>query len=914
MRRIILLLFLSILPLCLSQENWGVAMKNGNIAINYKGKPIIRSINLTVFPPDYKGQLFTISKANHRQEGDQHLFQHSTDAADVILIISFAGSEMTIDMAASVHGKLPFEYGLWFSLEDLGLQNGKLFFRNNSRSQLLGKEELDPISVGEFSIEQERFTHTFTATGDMSFRIQDRRKTVKQLRFIAARTPQDEKGAVYKQRIVWSIREYDDKQTEFRKNFALTHSNKSVERIEVSNNDFEQEGAEWTFGKNVTFVQVDEKHGKSARMHVDDPKVDNVYITRLIPVVPGGRYFARCDIKTEDVTVADGKMESVGACLIVEWADANKNWIAAGVYSPKRWKTTDWTNVECKGLRAPLTAHYAFVYIALRGKGTAWYDNFELFSMEESTVKTSPKEGEVLKTNAPLFKWLPLNGVETYEVAISNTPEFPKEATTTYIIDVEKSLQLRKALQPGTWYWCVHASGYRDRSPASFVIDTPPGAAIVPPQIIADHARLLSSDLPYRFSAKADDGVKNVTIVDADDATRTFAIAKQNDGSYQVTAYGGWKSGLNTLIITATATNGASETKKVWIVCAPKPEDVIVIDKEGRYTENGQHIFPLGIYQVAPEQMSEVKAAGFEVVHMYTWEGSQDEAAAKAYMDAAQAAGIRVFIGFDRGLHSQNGIVQGNLELIARRVGSLATHPALFCWYLFDEPEVAAYYVPPKLLTAFAELLRKLDPYHPVVMTTWGKNMNAYRKTWDTHWTQCYDKPAAIVNRIAEHRKLLLNDSPITLLIHCYDRTQSRLRKNKEPVDWNAFKPDYDWMRAAAMVGIAKEVNGLWWWWYAKSANDWMTAAQNPVTWGNLCKVVEEVRSLRPILNADGSVQTGTVTVGDAKVEWWVKTINGKNTIIIVNTSETEVEATIAPNGIAPITVKLPRFGVEIRK
>ena len=105
-------------------------------------------------------------------------------------------------------------------------------------------------------------------------------------------------------------------------------------------------------------------------------------------------------------------------------------------------------------------------------------------------------------------------------------------------------------------------------------------------------------------------------------------------------------------------------------------------------------------------------------------------------------------------------------------------------------------------------------------MTTWGKNMNAYRKTWDTHWTQCYDKPAAIVKCLAEHRALLHNDSPITLLVHCYDNTQSKLKKNNDPIDWNAFKPDYDWMRAAAMVGIAKEVNGLWWWWYAKGSGE----------------------------------------------------------------------------------------------
>ena len=119
-------------------------------------------------------------------------------------------------------------------------------------------------------------------------------------------------------------------------------------------------------------------------------------------------------------------------------------------------------------------------------------------------------------------------------------------------------------------------------------------------------------------------------------------------------------------------------------------------------------------------------------------------------------------------------------------------------------------------------------------------------------------------------------------------------------------------MRAAAMVGITKEVNGLWWWWYAKHVNDWMTAAQNPVTWGNLCKVIEELRSLRPVLNADGQTQGGTVVVGDAKVEWWAKRVDGKDTVIIVNTSETTVETTIVPKGIAPIPVHLGRFGVVV--
>ena len=51
-----------------------------------------------------------------------------------------------------------------------------------------------------------------------------------------------------------------------------------------------------------------------------------------------------------------------------------------------------------------------------------------------------------------------------------------------------------------------------------------------------------------------------------------------------------------------------------------------------------------------------------------------------------------------------------------------------------------------------ADLIRALDPYHPVVMTTWNKSMINYRRTWDTHWTQAYGDPAGVVRQIDEHR------------------------------------------------------------------------------------------------------------------------------------------------------------------
>ena len=44
MKRLLLLLIASILPLCFSDDAWSVSFKHGNIAVSYQGKPLFNSI------------------------------------------------------------------------------------------------------------------------------------------------------------------------------------------------------------------------------------------------------------------------------------------------------------------------------------------------------------------------------------------------------------------------------------------------------------------------------------------------------------------------------------------------------------------------------------------------------------------------------------------------------------------------------------------------------------------------------------------------------------------------------------------------------------------------------------------------------------------------------------------------------
>ena len=717
----------------------------------------------------------------------------------------------------------------------------------------------------------------------------------------------------------WAIEDgFDEDLVKFRRR-KLAQPIVRYKKQEISNNGFEDGFGGWDKQANTTIDETVSHSGKaSAKIVVNDPMTDNVYITRHVPVIGGANYTAECFVKTLDVMDAPGRMPAVGAGLIVEWADKNHKWIAAGVYDCDKYGTKDWTKCFCKSLRAPDDAGYAAVFLALRGKGTAWFDDFSMTLVERSIDKLAPELGAVLDTNAPHFSWISLPGATNYTLELSQNENFAEGTVRSYTLEADTALQIPEALPPGTWHWRVNAPGCPDIQPWTIKLTAAIDRDCLPPVIHNQAQRILDANTPLVVEMTENSGVQPVVTAAA---KGNAAIAVTNlppkDGKFYASLLpeGGWKRGFSSITVTAIDNSGNKATKDIWLICAPVPENAVVIDKDGCYSQNGHRIFPFGIYEVVKPDMLEVRQAGFDVIHTYRWEGDQDDVACRQYLDDCWAADhLRAFIGFDRGNGSGNGIVQGNLRHVAERVGALADHPALFCWYLFDEPEVPGQYVAPKLLTEFAELVRQLDPYHPVVMTTWGSGMNRYRRTWDTHWTQAYQKPDGVVRQIAEHRRFLNNDSPITLLIHSYDKEQSTaLRSHRiEKFDPNNFKPDYDWMRAAAFVGIAKDVNGLWWWWFARRAgNSYYAVGSIDSGWKNLQKVVAEIAALRPVLNAVAPTKSGTVTVGKANIEWWSKTVDGKTTFIAINTSEDPVTATIPlPDG--PQELSFKRYEVKV--
>ena len=676
---------------------------------------------------------------------------------------------------------------------------------------------------------------------------------------------------------------------------------------------FENGADGWEGGANMALdTAVAHTCGSSARLVVADPTRDPVYITRKVPIEAGAYYTASCFVRTENVVEAQGAKWSVGAGLIVEWANRDGAWMKSGQYACGLRGTEDWRRVECNSLKAPDEAGFAILFLTLRDAGTAWFDDVSLERVDVSIEKVSPGEGATFANNCPFFEWKSMPGIRSYTLELSQDPSFAPGATLSFAAGGLPRFQLREPLEPGVWHWRVVAHGLQDSHPRSFTQTAPQDRDCLPPLVATRAARVTRGDEPFAVEVEGDDLAVVLLLFGAETAIGQQADSGKRTMARMVPPAGGWPEGLTEGRLIASDASGTASTTDFWLLNESAPANAVAIGADGFYHENGQRIFPLMIYEVEPGDMADIREAGIEVVHNYRWEKTQDDASCRAWLDACATNGLRAFIGFDRGIRTGRGMVQGNLACVARRVGALASHPALFCWYLFDEPEWLNQFITAESMIEFADLVRALDPFHPVVVTTWGEQMKSYRRSWDTHWTQAYGKPADVDDQLDEHFRFLDNDSPVTLVACCNDTAQGERRRRGVEPDPTKFARDRDHMRACAFLSIVKGCNGLAWWWFGRGSTEYYSAAQCPPAWEDMKGIVAELRCLRPMLAADGTVESGSARDGDARVKWWLKRAGGRTVFIAVNTADHPVTVTIdTPEGRRRLDLRRYEVRVE---
>ena len=632
---------------------------------------------------------------------------------------------------------------------------------------------------------------------------------------------------------------------------------------------------------------------RSARLDVPGQveQRGQVYLTQMVPVQERHLYRASAWIRGEDVTAAThGGMSPVGATIIVEFADREGAWFASGGYGPSNYESFDWRRVSTDAVKAPEGAGYAIIFLALRGVGSAWFDDVALQEVQRNVVLLEPMPGASVHDNTPALSWHFQR--ETWaQVELARSPAFPDGETRLLPRVASPPVTITEPLEPGTWYWRVRVPEYDVASAAwSFEQTASLDEDTTAPEVARDHDWLATALAPLRVHYADNVGVAEVRlVVDGRDVSEQVE-AGEREATW--TPDHPWTDGLHVAEVTVedAAGNAASET-----LFFTRSEGVprIVWRQIGGLTIDGEPHFLLGMYGVAEEDMAEIAAAGFNFVHSYRWDGPGDTASALAYLDEAQRQGLRVFMGISRAR-----LMAFDERFVAERVAALMGHRALLAWYLYDEPDLEHQYVSPMWLERYYRLIRALDPFHPVVVTCARDGaVPLYRDALDVHWTQVYGSTAFVASRLDRHREMLRADTPLSAILHCYDRAQTGELRGDLPPDPARFQPDGRTMRANAFMALAHNSSCLEWWWWGYGGGDrYFTVANAPAALASLQQTVADIHALEPALTSEGEIATSVIAPAEGvEVHLWEKRLADRVVTIAVNRDDQPCRAQWTP-------------------
>ena len=129
---------------------------------------------------------------------------------------------------------------------------------------------------------------------------------------------------------------------------------------------------------------------------------------------------------------------------------------------------------------------------------------------------------------------------------------------------------------------------------------------------------------------------------------------------------------------------------------------------------NGEPFLPYGWFSIPEAKYGEHVADGCNILVDYNV-GGMNPAAQKAFLDKALAAGIRVLLypyPSTKLVYSDAGklpLTNDEAELIRQHVRRLSKHPAVFGWYMADEPTSIP--ILPSRLQAVYRIIQEEDPY-----------------------------------------------------------------------------------------------------------------------------------------------------------------------------------------------------------
>lgn len=229
-------------------------------------------------------------------------------------------------------------------------------------------------------------------------------------------------------------------------------------------------------------------------------------------------------------------------------------------------------------------------------------------------------------------------------------------------------------------------------------------------------------------------------------------------------------------------------------------------------TVNGRPFIPMGIYGVSKENIASAAGYGFNLVQDYGFM-KWDTAEQSAYLDEAEANGVMVFVTLDG-----TDTSEGQYDRIVTTVERFRKHPALFAWYLADEPDKSKNITPADLERRY-EAIKLIDSKHPVITSNW--RIEDFKDATDMDMRQIYRGTAsrcqADLKQYIEGYEKKWQDNgwgsfiDWVVILNSHDTDAPN---NKEPVPWPGESGcpnwEYDGHKALDPARIFGEMQSAW--------------------------------------------------------------------------------------------------------
>jgi len=245
--------------------------------------------------------------------------------------------------------------------------------------------------------------------------------------------------------------------------------------------------------------------------------------------------------------------------------------------------------------------------------------------------------------------------------------------------------------------------------------------------------------------------------------------------------------------------------------------------------------YPIGLYSVGSKtNLAEIADAGFNLVA---------GPAKGGFLDVAKANGIGVLAspGSSAGEHF-------NAVKVRSTVTKLDRHPALWSWYLIDEPDMQR--VSPERVEAAHRVVKRAGASKPTSLVLFrGDEAKWYGNIADITMIDRYPVPWLPLANFSQHihkARLATNaERPLIAVIQSFDWTghQSVL-----PGEENLRPPEERELRSMTYSALARGANGIFYFSYADMR---LNERKYPELWEALKRVVKEVRQREVLFAAE---------------------------------------------------------------